>query len=261
MQWILHEASAVQWSVGVLIASCAAAMIALGWTWSLIGQPKFNAHLIWKRLREGVGFSFAGTTQAAYNDIDKTMLSHFGYNRENGSYTLAYRIVDFATAPILAMDAAILPRYFRLGHQGMQGVGRLALRALAIALPLGLAIGIGVRFVAPVVPRIVGHDFSLTLVSLRWLCWLPFLRGIHMLTGSALTGTGHQNLRTIAQLTVAAINVVLNIWWISHFGWIGAAWSSVASDGLLAILNGGLFFWLWKTGVASPSDVLESVLA
>lgn len=261
MQRMLHHAGAVQWSVGVLIASFAAAVVAVGWVWSVIGKPQFNGPLICTRIREGVGFSFAGTTQAVYNDVDKTMLSHFGFNRENGSYTLAYRIVDFATAPIVAMDAAILPRYFRRSHLGMQGIGRLALKALAISLPLGLAIGACLLIVSPLVPRIVGRDFSLTLVSLRWLCWLPLLRGIHMLTGSALTGTGHQSFRTIAQLTVAAINIALNIWWISRFGWIGAAWSSVVCDGLLAIINGCLLLWLVTTCTVVPSGVAERVHA
>jgi O-antigen/teichoic acid export membrane protein len=251
MQRMFPHASAMQWSVGVLIASFGAAMLSLGWVWSQIGQPQFSARLIWGRVREGVGFSFAGTTQAVYNDIDKTMLSHFGFNRENGSYTLAYRIVDVATAPIVAMDAAILPRYFHLSHQGVQAVGRLAVKALSMALPLGLVIGIGTLLVAPVVPRLVGRDFSLTLVALRWLCWLPLLRGVHMLTGSALTGAGHQNLRTIAQLSVAAANIVLNVWWINRFGWIGAAWSSVVCDGLLAIVNASILLWLWKASVVS----------
>jgi O-antigen/teichoic acid export membrane protein len=104
-----------------------------------------------------------------------------------------------------------------------------------------------------VIPRVVGRDFSGVLIALRWLCWIPLLRGIHRITGSALTGSGHQRLRTVAQLSVAAVNLGLNLWWIPMYGWIGAAWSSVASDGLLAVLNPVILLSVWR--LASPRHV------
>ncbi len=55
----------------------------------------------------------------------------------------------------------------------------------------------------------------------------------------ALTGAGYQGLRTLAQVGVAAFNILINLWIIPAYGWRGAAWSSIASDGLLA-----LSFWL-----------------
>jgi O-antigen/teichoic acid export membrane protein len=66
------------------------------------------------------------------------------------------------------------------------------------------------------------------------------------MTGGALTSTGRQGIRTTAQFSVAGINFLLNLWWIPTYGWIGAAWSSVVSDGLLALLNSLLLFWLWN---------------
>jgi O-antigen/teichoic acid export membrane protein len=66
------------------------------------------------------------------------------------------------------------------------------------------------------------------------------------MTGGALTGSGRQNVRTASQVTVAVVNLALNLWLIPAYGWIGAAWSSVASDGLLAVLNSVLLFWVWR---------------
>jgi O-antigen/teichoic acid export membrane protein len=197
----------------------------------------FERDLMVRRIGEGVGFSFAGTTQATYNDVDKVMLSHYGLNRENGFYTLAYRVIDVATTPVVALDAAVLPRFFRLGEAQLPKVVRLAVRSAGASTLLGAGIAVVVLSIAPLIPRMVGHDFSGVVTALRWLCWIPLLRGIHRATGSALTGSGHQNLRTIAQLIVAAANLLFNIWWIPTYGWVGAAWSSVACDGILAFLN------------------------
>jgi O-antigen/teichoic acid export membrane protein len=248
MRCTLHRATAFQWSVGVLIASGCAACLTMALVRAEIGPATCEWSLIVRRVREGLGFSFAGTTQAAYNDVDKVMLSHYGLNRENGFYTLAYRVIDVATTPIASLDAAILPRFFRLGHGGTPKVIKLAAKSAAASLLLGAAIAGGVLLIAPLIPRLVGHDFAGVLLALRWLCWIPLLRGVHRATGSALTGSGRQNLRTTAQVTVAAINLLLNLWWIPAFGWIGAAWSSLVSDGLLAVLNSLLLLWGWKRG-------------
>jgi O-antigen/teichoic acid export membrane protein len=261
MQATLHHATAFQWSLGVLTASACAALISLIWVTKEVGMASFDFSLMRLRIWEGFGFSFAGTTQALYNDVDKTMLSHYGLSRENGFYTLAYRIVDFSTVPIAAMDAAVLPRFFQLGHdknQGLKGVVKLAVKSTRVAALLGIAICAGTLIVAPFVPRIVGKDFSGVLIALRWLAWLPMLRGVHRMTGGALTGSGHQSLRTGAQITVAVLNFLMNLWWIPVYGWIGAAWSSVASDGLLAVLNALLLFWLWqRVSRAQPEVALE----
>jgi O-antigen/teichoic acid export membrane protein len=256
MRVTLHHATAFQWSIGVLIASGSAAALARSWVRAEIGPGSVDHALILSRVREGIGFSFAGTTQAAYNDLDKVMLSHYGLNRENGFYTLAYRVIDVATTPIVALDAAVLPRFFRLGQAGMPKVLRFALKSAGVSVLMGAAIAVAVLLLAPLIPHMVGRDFSGALIALRWLCWIPLLRGLHRATGSALTGSGRQNLRTGTQLAVAAVNLLLNIWWIPAYGWIGAAWSSVASDGLLAVLNSLMLVWVWRRGLQKDLGVL-----
>lgn len=256
MQVTLHHATAFQWSIGVFIASACAAGFSIALVKAEIGPAGFERDLVIRRAAEGFGFSFAGTTQAAYNDVDKVMLSHYGLNRENGFYTLAYRVIDFATTPIIGLDVAVLPRFFRLGRGKMSDVVTLAFKSTAAAAVLGMLIYVGVLLTAPLIPYLVGHDFSGVLMALRWLCWLPLLRGIHRITGSALTGSGRQNLRTAAQVTVAVANLLLNLWWIPVYGWIGAAWSSVISDGLLAVLNTFMLLWLWRRWSGREASLL-----
>ncbi len=256
MMLILHHATAVQWSVGILIASGAAAALSMFLVSKEIGAMTFNWSLIKKRAFEGVGFSFAGTTQNAYNDIDKTMLSHYGLNRENGFYSLAYRIVDFSTTPIVAIDSAVLPRFFRLSNDNMSKTIRLAFRSAATSALIGLGIALGILLVAPAILHIVPKGFAGALVALRWLCWLPLLRGIHRLTGGALTGSGRQSYRTTAQFIVAGSNFLLLLWWIPRVGWIGACWASVIADGSLAVLNSLLLLWVWKRLSRQPAGVV-----
>jgi O-antigen/teichoic acid export membrane protein len=245
MQAALHHATAVQWSIGVLFASGFAATLSLIWVRRETGPLLFNLEVIRRRALEGVGFSFAGTTNNAYNDIDKTMLSHYGLNRENGFYTLAYRIVDFATTPIVAIDSAVLPRLFKAGREDMPKAIRLAFRSACVAALIGLGVAVSILLVAPGILHLVPKGFAGAMDALRWLCWIPALRGVHRLTGGALTGSGRQSMRTTAQIVVALMNFLLNLWWIPAYGWIGAAWASVAADGSLAVFNSSLLLWVW----------------
>jgi len=63
---------------------------------------------------------------------------------------------------------------------------------------------------------------------------LPLLKTMHYFVADSLTGAGYQGLRTAMQAGIAGLNVLVNFWIIPAYGWRGAAWSSLASDGLLA---------------------------
>jgi O-antigen/teichoic acid export membrane protein len=233
----LHHATAFQCSLAILASTAIAATTAVFWVQLHIGSPSVSGKLFRRHFWEGIGFSFAGSTQSVYNDVDKLMLSHYGMNAANGIYTVAYRVVDFASTPVSAIDAAVLPRYFALNRDGLGSVGQMARKILPVVMLAGLAAAGSTLLAAPVIVRIIGHGYAETLLAIRWLCWLPVLRSVHQLTGGVLTATGRQNYRTAAQLTVAVLNVSLNMIWIPRHGWLGAAWSSLISDCALGVLN------------------------
>ena len=256
----LHRATAFQCSLGILAASIIAACVAFVWVRTIIGPMQFSRVHFRLRFWEGIGFSVAGSTTAIYNDVDKTMLSHYGMNAANGIYSLAYRVVDFATIPVNAIDTACLPRYFSLNREGLGAIVKLARKIVPIGALSGLAAAGATMLAAPFLVRIVGHGFGDTLLVFRWLCWLPALRGVHQLTGGVLTACGHQNYRTVAQFLVAALNLVLNLIWIPAHGWLGAAWASLASDGALGVLSLLLVFLVsWRAKQSNRSEYFEAL--
>ncbi len=237
MALFLHRATALQWTLASLVVTALAALAASAIVLARYGSPRFVPRLLLARLGEGLNFSLAGSTQSAYNDIDKTMLSHYGMNVANGIYTMAYRIIDLATIPVTALDTAALPRYFRRSQVGARAVYHLSVRLAWRAALVGILMS-GCMFVsAPIIPHIIGRGFSQSIAALRWLCLIPAFRGVHQLTGSAITGMGFQRYRTRAQLGAAAFNFGLNLWLIPKYNWFGAALASLATDGSLAVVN------------------------
>jgi O-antigen/teichoic acid export membrane protein len=233
----LHHATARQWAIASMLASAAAAAVCIGVVTVRVGWPQFAPHLAWKHGAEGVGYAFASSTVSAYDDLDKTMLSHYRMNEANGVYGMAYRAIDMGTLPVAAILLAAEPRLFQLAADGVEHAISLGDRLLKRTLLVSAASAVGLFVLAPLIPLIAGEGFAGTVSALRWLCIIPFFRSIHWTTGSVLTSIGLQRYRTLAQIAVVILNFCLNLWLIPRFGWHGAAWASLVTDGTLALLD------------------------
>ena len=90
---------------------------------------------------------------------------------------------------------------------------------------------------APLIPHLLGRSFSESVSALRWLCLLPLFRSFQWSAGDALSGAGYQKSRLGNQTFVAVLNFAENLYLIPRYGWLGAAWSSLATDALIGALN------------------------
>jgi len=244
MLWRLRHGTAQEWAVAALIVSSIASAIAVVMVTRLFGKPRFSLTLLWQRMSEGFVFALSYSTSSIYNDIDKAMLGHYGMNAANGVYTMAYRVTDVCTAPISSVHAAAFPRFFVKGVEGVRSTMEYALRILKRTAPLALLSTVGMLVAAPIIPHLVGKDFGQSVLALRWLSLLPFFRSFQLSAGDAVTAAGHQNLRFGAQAVAAIFNFGVNLYLIPRYSWHGAAWSSLATDGLLAVFNWGVLLWL-----------------
>ncbi len=248
---VLHHATALQWALASAIVSALSASIALVTVTRCFGSPKISSKLIFERAGEGLEYAFAASTSNAYDDLDKTMLSHYGMNAANGIYAMAYRIIEIASSPIISVQLAVEPRLFKLGASGLHEASVLGRRIMLRTCSLMLAAAAIMFLFAPVLPYIVGKGFAEGVSALRWLCLIPLFRSVHYLAGSILTCSGLQRRRTLAQLGAAGLNFGLNLWLIPRYSWHGAAWASLATDGSLAAAS-----WLMLQA-ASPGGKVE----
>lgn len=234
---VMHHATARQWAVAQMLVSAAATLVAVTTVTVKLGLPKFKPEIAWTYFREGIEYSFASSTTNAYNDLDKTMLSHYGRSAENGIYGLAYRIIEMGSVPVTAIQLAAIPRMFQLAESGYREPVVLGRRLLRHGLLVSGATAAGLFMAAPLIPLVVGRGFAEATSALRWLCLIPIFRSVHGISGCVLTSIGLQRYRTLTQFSVVLLNFGLNVWLIPRYGWHGAAWSSLATDGTLGILN------------------------
>ena len=235
--------TAYSWTRIYWIASFAAAVIGFGAvTWQL-GLPRWHS-VRWKNISDGLSFSLSGTTVTLYNDIDKTFLVSMGQSKAAGIYTAAYRIVDIASTPIYSIYSAAFPQFFREGAKSVRDAFAFSHKLMRKTVPYSAAAAVVMFAGAGLLPRILGPSFSESTAALRWLCLLPLIRCIHYAAGTTITGSVSQWVRTVQQIVVALLNILLNIVLIPRFSWQGAAAASLLSDGALAAMNWACVKWL-----------------
>jgi O-antigen/teichoic acid export membrane protein/peptidoglycan/xylan/chitin deacetylase (PgdA/CDA1 family) len=223
------------WAVLYPLSTGGAALVAVRAVTRRVGWPPRPTSFGRAELREGLMFSLSGSARSIYDDIDKAMLARLGSLGVTGIYGAAYRIIDVAFLPVRSLVFAAYPRFFARGAAGVRAAAALARSLVPAAGAYGLVAGVALFVLAPLVPIVLGGSFAGVGAAIRWLAILPLLRAMHYFAADALTGAGHQGLRTTAQIGVAVLNVCLNLFLIPAYSWIGAAWASLLSDGVLAI--------------------------
>jgi O-antigen/teichoic acid export membrane protein len=236
--------SALQWGYVYFYSTAAIAVTASLLVWWKLGPPRFAWPRSAAEAREGFYFSSSLSAQTIYNDIDKTMMARLSSLDATGIYGAAYRLVDVSFVPVAALVYSAYPNFFRAGAKGISASLEYAKPLLMHAFGYSSCVCAVLLLSAGLVPRILGPEYARTAEALRWLAPLPVLKGFHYFLSDSLTGAGHQGLRTAIQAAVAAFNILINLWIIPAYSWRGAAWSSLASDGLLACATAAAVFVL-----------------
>jgi O-antigen/teichoic acid export membrane protein len=247
--------SALLWSFLYLGCTAVVAIVSCIFVCQQLGPPKFSWPLSSAEMREGFYFSASQTSQTVYNDVDKTMLVRLSTLEATGIYGAAYRIIDVSFVPVSALLWSSYPNFFRAGSRGISCSLTYAKPLLLRALLYSGAVCVVLLLAAGIVPYVLGPEYRSTAEALRWLSVLPVLKAMHYFLSDTLTGAGHQGVRTSLQASVAVLNVLLNLWILPAYSWRGAAWSSIASDGALAL---SVAVAVWLLNRRSPATAVNS---
>lgn len=231
----VQRPTALIWSCLYFISTVVAAIYAYHSVQVRLGSPAIALRRLVPRIREGFYFSVSLSAQSVYNNIDKTMLVRLSTFEAAGIYGIAYRLIDLAFQPVSALLASTYTRFFRHGADGLAGTTGFAKRLLPFSITYGALAGAGLALAAPLLPKVLGKNYAYAIEAARWLAPLVLLKATHYFLADSLTGAGFQGYRTGVQLLVAGANVAMNFWLIPSYGWKGAAWASLASDGMLVV--------------------------
>ena len=231
------------WASLYLLSTTFTAILAFLIAYRTLGFPRLALSKFKPEIAQGFSFSISSSSLTAYNDIDKTLLARLSTLEATGIYAAAYRFINIAFVPTHSLLVASYPVFFRRGAVGIGGSLSFAKRLAPPVIVYSCVVVIGLLILAPVAPYILGNEYNLAVEAIRWLAPIPFLSAMHYLAGDILTGAGSQGVRSGIQIMAALFNVAMNLWLIPMYSWKGAAWSSLASEALLALSLWGVIFF------------------
>jgi O-antigen/teichoic acid export membrane protein len=87
------------------------------------------------------------------------------------------------------------------------------------------------------------------------------MRCVHWFLADALSGANAQGVRTAVQVGVAILNIGLNLIVLPRWSWVGAAWTSLASDAVLMVAVYAIVQWKLTTGARKTLAYAPAVAA
>jgi O-antigen/teichoic acid export membrane protein len=187
-------------------------------------------HSAW--LRESWPLFVNQLLQGLFFKVDALLLPGLAGNAAAGAYAAAYKVSEGAGIVSSSFTLALFPRLSR--ERDLTAAYRLALRGLLqIAFPLAAGIALLSESIVGVVGgRAYLPDSAIALTIL--IAYLP-LSYANGLTQYVLIAAGRQRLLTAAFVAALIFNVAANLLLIPRFGFVGAAWVTVASEVVLLV--------------------------
>ena len=228
------------WFAAAFLAS-AVGSVTLGlWLGSRLSRPRVRgSRRLWRELaRIGVPIGVAGLVVTAYVKLDQVMLFSLAGAEDAGLYGAVYRFLDqaqFVPAALMTTLFPIMASSWPDDPERVRRIGRLIADYLAIvSLP---ALGFTLVASEPVVHLLFGDDF------LRAADALPILMGAFVvicfgyLAGNLVVVLELQRVFLRNALIALVFNVVLNLILIPPYGFVAAAWVTLATEVLVTALT------------------------
>jgi O-antigen/teichoic acid export membrane protein len=226
----LWGASLEHWALLYFLGGLTIGLIAYFWGVKSFGKFSSNLKEAFSNIPEGFFFSVGLAAQSAYADMDKAMLARLSTLEATGIYGVAYRLINLAYLPLNAFLSSVYPRLVKTGQDSFREAFVLSKRMFPVTALYGFFASLGLFVLAPLLPYVFGNEYIETVNALRWLAFVPFIQALYWIFADALTATGHQRLRSYAQLTTLALNILLNLFLIPTYSWKGAAIATFLSE-------------------------------
>ncbi len=206
---------------------------------------------LWKRfLLQSSPFWLTGIFMAVYFRIDTVMLGIMRGYAETGIYNAAYRLLDALYIIPGALVPVLYPVMSRLHITGRKLLEEVYRRAFSYLLIIALPMAVGATFLAERIMAFVysgkfSADVHSAAIGLQIIIWAEVFIFLSAISGHLLNSINRQVVFTITAAAAAGANVLLNLYFISRWGYIGAASTTVMTElGVLA----SLFYFVRRSG-------------
>ncbi|MEP6506855.1 MAG: glycosyltransferase [Gemmatimonadales bacterium] len=154
-----------------------------------------------------------------------------------GLYSAAYRIVFFVMAIMFAAHVSFFPEMARLGTDP-EKLSLVLSRSLGLSLAVVIPFAVGgILIASPLMALIFGDAYTEGALALRLLLLSLLVIGIHGTARNVFLAMQRIGTETAIMAAGVVVNIALNLSLIPHYGIRGAAFATVAGEGVILLLT------------------------
>jgi len=194
-------------------------------------------------LRASLPFGVIGLTLGLSYKFDSVLLSIFRGDAETGYYNAAYNLVFSAVILSNVINTALYPSVSRQSVHSPHSLPGIYERAMRYLMLLSLPIAVGTWALADqLVPFLFKTSYQPAVQALQIVIWVVPLMFASEFLGYIVVIAGNERrvARSIAVSTT--FNIVLNLFIVPRYGFIGAAVMTVLTEAILV----GQYVWLLR---------------
>jgi len=197
-------------------------------------KTEFDFGFLKKTLRIALPLAMLSFFSLIFVRIDTIMLSIMKGDATVGWYNAAYNLtLGFKPIPFVFMTALFpLMAYYHMSSK--KSLKMVYEKSFKYMLILGLPLAFGTAILSDkIIILFYGQQFSNSIIALQILAWDVLLIFLYSPLGAILVSIDRQNEMAVILLITAFINIVLNLFLIPHFSYVGSAVATIITEVIL----------------------------
>ncbi len=170
--------------------------------------------------------------------MDTLMVEHMQGHHEAGIYGAAVRLSELVYALSPMVVTLFLPQLAALKRQNEQRFRQMASLGASLVTLLGMASAAGLWLIGPLLIHFLfGQEYeaSTPVLLIHCLAAVPYF--LAEWRYAILVALDRTRITAGLSWFAVAINFGLNLWWIPHYGALGAAWATLVSYGVSGLVS------------------------
>jgi O-antigen/teichoic acid export membrane protein len=204
----------------------------------------YDGRLWWELLRKGLPFAYAGAMITLFFQVDTVMLERMRGPVEVGWYRAPVLVLEGLTLVPRILGYALIPTMAALFPRAPARVTELYRRGCKYLLLAGLPVGaFGLLASEPFVRFLFGPDYGPSAAASRVLIPAAACMFLSNFGETTLACVNRWRTIVIVSTLALALNVGLNLAWIPRWGYVGAAWATLLTEGAYFLMTAAALRW------------------
>ena len=214
--------------------------------------PRWDTEYWWEFIKEAWPLGVAVVLAVIYFRVDTVMLQAIKGDYAVGIYSLPYKVIEVAlTVPTIFMSS-VVPVFTRFWEHQRERAHQTFRKAFDAMVLIGWPLAVGVMVISTQLMVLIGgSDFVDSGAVLKILIWATFISFMGGVFNYSIIAAGHQRLMVWPYLAATLFNIVTNLIFMPRYSYIGAAYTTVATE-LLVILY---IAWLARRRLGLVPDI------